>query len=396
MKLLQALVVVCLCARIPAFAENTLVLPFFNLSGDANLDWIGESLSETVREALASEGVIALTREDRQEAYRRLSLRPQTQLTRATVLRVGEFLDADQVIYGQFTFTPPEGEQPRVKGTIRISARIVDLKKARRGPEYNEIGALEDLAQLQMHLAWQTMHYVTKKTAVTEEEFRSKRPAIRVEAIESHVRGLLATTQEQRLKLFTQAVRLDPRYSQASFELGHLYWERKNYRMAADQLKKVDPWDVRYREANFLLGLCRYQLGEFAAAEEAFRTVVESVPLNEVWNNLAAAQSRQNLPSAAANFLKALEGDPGDPDYQFNVGYALFRKGDFEGAAERFRAVLERNPNDAEATMMLGRALRKNGGQKPITARSEGIERLKLNYEESAWLQLKAVLDPKR
>jgi tetratricopeptide (TPR) repeat protein len=194
----------------------------------------------------------------------------------------------------------------------------------------------------------------------------------------------------------TQAVRLDPRYSQASFELGRLYWERKNYRLAADQLKRVAAWDVRYREANFLLGLCRYQMGEFAAAEQAFRSVVETVPLNEVWNNLAAAQSRQNSPEALANFSRALEGDPADPDYHFNVGYALFRQGDFDAAAERFRAVLERNPNDVEATTMLGRALQATPGQKTRASRSDGIERLKLNYEESAWLQLKAVLNPKR
>jgi tetratricopeptide (TPR) repeat protein len=396
MKLLLALVVVCLCARTPALAENILVLPFFNLSGDSNLEWIGESLSETIREALASEGVIAVSRDDRQEGYRRLSLRPNTQLTRATVLRLGEFLDADQVIYGQFTFAPPEGDQQRVKGTLRISAQVLDLKKASRGPAWTEIGSLEDLARLQTHLAWQAMHHTTKKTAVTEEEFRSKRPAIRVEAIENHVRGLLAPAPEQKLKLFTQAVRLDPRYSQASFELGRLYWERKNYRMAADQLKSVAAWDIRYREANFLLGLCRYHLREFAAAEQAFRSVVESVPLNEVWNNLAAAQSRLNSPEALANFTRALEGDPADPDYHFNVGYALLRQGDFEAAAERFRAVLERNPADAEATSMLGRALRPDPGQKSPIARSEGVERLKLNYEESAWLQLKAVLNPER
>jgi cytochrome c-type biogenesis protein CcmH/NrfG len=97
------------------------------------------------------------------------------------------------------------------------------------------------------------------------------------------------------------------------------------------------------------------------------------------------------------NFTKALEGDPADPDYHFNVGYALLRQGDFDAAAERFRAVLERNPQDAEATAMLGRALQKNAASpKPSAQRGEGVERLKLEYQESAWLQLKAVLDPKR
>jgi len=35
-------------------AETALVLPFFNHSKQTNLDWIGESIAETVRDALAS------------------------------------------------------------------------------------------------------------------------------------------------------------------------------------------------------------------------------------------------------------------------------------------------------------------------------------------------------
>ena len=68
---------VCICvALIPARADTVLVLPFFNLSNSANLDWIGESFAETIRESLSAQGVLALSREDRQEAFRRLSIRP--------------------------------------------------------------------------------------------------------------------------------------------------------------------------------------------------------------------------------------------------------------------------------------------------------------------------------
>src|SRR5690349_21639556 len=52
-------------------AETTLVLPFFNHSKTPNLDWVGESIAESVRDALASEGLLVLAREDRMEAYRR-------------------------------------------------------------------------------------------------------------------------------------------------------------------------------------------------------------------------------------------------------------------------------------------------------------------------------------
>ena len=36
-------------ALIAVRADTVLVLPFFNLSNSTNLDWIGESIAETVR-----------------------------------------------------------------------------------------------------------------------------------------------------------------------------------------------------------------------------------------------------------------------------------------------------------------------------------------------------------
>jgi tetratricopeptide (TPR) repeat protein len=218
-----------------------------------------------------------------------------------------------------------------------------------------------------------------------------------VEAVENHTRGLLATSPEQKLKLFSQAVRLDSRHSPANFELGRLYWEKQSWKPAADHFSRVAQWDIRHREALFFLGLCRFHLGEYAGAAQAFRSVADDIPLNEVWNNLAAAQSRLNSKEALVNFRKALEGDPGDPDYHFNVGLALFKSGDLSGAAERFRAVLDRDPEDTEAITMLGRCLKAPpSGRMPSAARIIAQERLKETYEESAWLQLKAVLEPKR
>jgi len=157
MRTVLALAALCLCAVGPLPAENFLILPFFNLSQDASLQWIGESLSESIRDTLSAEGVLVLNRENREEAYRRLSVRPYSQITRATVIRLGELLDADQVVYGHFQYSPPEEGAPRIRGTLRIVTQILNLRKASRGPEFTEIGSLEDLARLQTHLAWQAL-----------------------------------------------------------------------------------------------------------------------------------------------------------------------------------------------------------------------------------------------
>lgn len=397
MRLVRALILAYVCATVPAPAETILVLPFFNLSRSSGLDWIGESLSETLRETLAAHGMIVFNREDRQEAYRRLSIRAYSRLTKASVLRLAESLDADQVIFGSFNVSEAEGDE-KSRGTLRITAQILNTRKVTGGPEYRETGALEDLARLQNRLAWRTLQILPFAGPLSEDEFRSSQPVVRIEAIESYIRGLLAGSADQKLKLFSQAVRAEPRYAQANFELGRLHYERKAYKPAAEALQKAAAAEVNSRMATFMLGLCRYRLGDFAGAEQAFQRVAEYIPLNEVWNNLGAAQSRSNSPSALDNFKKALEGDVNDPDYHFNVGYALLKRGDFAGASERFRAVLDRNPDDAEAIAMLGRSLKKTSSERSgrSETRTEGSERLKESYEESAYLQLKAVLQEKR
>ena len=79
----------------------------------------------------------------------------------------------------------------------------------------------------------------------------------------------------------------------------------------------------------------------------------------------------------------------------FNLGYALWKAGNYDAAAQKFRAALDRNPQDTEAISMLGRCL-KQSGPRPGDSRTEALERLKTTYEESAWWQLKAALQPSK
>ena len=122
--------------------------------------------------------------------------------------------------------------------------------------------------------------------------------------------------------------------------------------------------------------------------------VAQSVPLNEVFNNLGAAESRRDLPNAMTDLRKALDGDPADPDYQFNIGYVEWKRGDFASAEESFQAVLARNPNDAQAAQLLERCRQKSGPR--AADLKPGFERVKLNYEEEAWRQLKLALEGKK
>jgi tetratricopeptide (TPR) repeat protein len=380
-------------ASLARAADTVAVLPLFNVDEKtaSNLDWIGESVSETIDEALSSSGVLVLPREDREEVYRRLSIRPGAVLTKASILKIGETLDAGQITFGELRVEGAELGNTTLKSSLRLTVRVIDLKKFQQRAEFVETGSLETLSQMETKLAWMVLRQLSPESAPSEDRFFHDRAPVRVDAMESYVRGLMATSEDQRLKLFSQAARLDDHFSQPNFQLGRMLFGKKDYRTAGQWLSKVSRGDSHFFEAAFLRGICKYHEGDFDAAIDQLKIVSAEIPLNEVYNDLGAALSRKNDPAATDNFKKALDGDEGDPDYWFNYGYSIWKQGRFDLAATIFRAVLDRSPGDTEAIIMLGRCLKKDG-PRAGDARSEGRERIKTTFEDSAYRQLQAEL----
>lgn len=376
----------------PLSAETFLVLPFSNQTSNKTLDWIGESIAENVRETLSTEGALTISREKREEGYSRLSVRPYVLLTRATVIKIGETVDADQILYGQFELDRDERTPAGSRGTLRITAQFLDRRKLRRGPEFLAIGAFEDLAALQTHLSWQALQFVMPATSPSEEEFRKRRPPVRVDAIENYIRGLLTSNDEQKVRFLQQASKLDPKFSPPCYQLGRYYWDRDDYKSSSEWLGRVAPGDDHHREAAFMRGVSRYELNDFAGAQAAFESLAREVPLNEVYNNLGAAMIRRNPSQAADNFRRALEGDDNDPVYLFNLGLALWKLGEYEGAAKALRSSLERDPDDVEASQIL-RWAEKRIPAAAGDSKSDNFTRLKYEFELSAFLQLRSILE---
>src|SRR5205814_6378728 len=142
-------------------------------------------------------------------------------------------------------------------------------------------------------LAFALLKQLAPERTQSEAEFLRDRPVIRVDAMESYVRGLMSSNQEQRVRQFTQAASLDNHFSQPNFQLGRILYAKKDYRAAVTSLTKVTRNDSHFLEAGFLLGICRYSVSDFDGAIRQFRTLVAEIPLNEVYNNLGAALSRK-------------------------------------------------------------------------------------------------------
>ncbi len=397
-SLLRCCAVLFLFAGSASAAGTIAILPFFNQqqAKSPNLNWIGESVAETIHESLGTGGLIVLPREDREEVYRRLAVRTAAVLTKATVIKIAQSLDAGFVVFGDYSVQGADTGAATLKSEIRFSAHIIDLRKFHESAVLTQAGPLDNLSQMELKLGWMVQQELDPSGAPAEADFLRGRTSVRVDAMESYSRAMMAVNPEQRLKLLTQAARLDDHFSQPNFQLGRLAVAKKDYKGAAGWLAKVAKGDSHFMEASYLIGICRYYEGDFDAAARQFRTVAAEVPLNEVFNNLGAALSRKgDIAVADENFRKALEGDEGDPDYWFNVGYALWKEGQFPQAADKFRAVLDRTRDDQDATTLLGRCLKREG-PRPGDPRSEGRERIKTAFEDSALRQLQAELKGKK
>ncbi len=381
-------------AEIPAQGHLILVLPFENHSGDANIDWISESMPEILDQRLESAGFLPIGREDRQYALDHLGLPPNFRPSRASTIRLAQNLDADSVVIGTYA---SDGKR------LTLDARILDVTNLRLGAPVQAQVDLPRLLDGINILAWELVRQLDPAYPVAQQTFVAADANLPLSSFENYIRGLVETTAAERAKHLQEAVRLDPAYARAWLALGRLYFHQQEYELAAAAFAKIPPNDPGALDAAFDRGLASFYTGNYAQAEESFSFVATQLPLSEVINNQGVAASRRNL-DAAALFQQAVKSDPRDPDYRFNLALALRRRNDLPGAMQELNECLKLRPQDAEAQALLASLLASpqaaaanpaaaNPAVKTDVAATtapnpEGpLERIKRTYNETAFRQ---------
>jgi tetratricopeptide (TPR) repeat protein/TolB-like protein len=373
--------------RPSASSATLVVLPFENRSGAPGLQWIGESFPEVLSERMSTPWLYTVPRSDRAYAFERAGVPTNVSLSRATLFRIAEQMDVDYAVLGSFTFN---GE------TFAATAQLLDVKHLRLLPAQVESGPLGTILQIQGSLSWDLLRQIHPSLDVPKEKFLSQAPAVRLDAFENYIRGVLASTQDQKVQYFSEAIRRNPSYVRAMLELAKTYFDAEDYAQAADWFARVPESDERAREANFFLGLAAYHLNQNDRAEKAFRFVASQFPLPEIYNNLGVVEYSAGDAAAASDFRKAVEADPQEPDYHFNLALALAKTSDTAGAVRQLREVLRLRPSDGDARALLGSisdpastAIQPTGRVQNAAAASKlPVARMKSNYDETSFEQL--------
>ncbi len=366
-----------------------LVLPFDNHSGDPSLNWIGDSFPDTLDKRLDSAGFLTISHDDRVFAYGHLGLPVDFRPTRATTIRIAQQLDANFVVIGSFTV---------VNKRISIQAKVLSLDAMRLSPLIEDSAELPRLFDAENAVAWKVAGALDPHFAVSEQTFLAAPGAVPLPAFEDYIRGTNATTDVERTKRLEGAVALAPNYAVALLALGKQQYAERKFDAASATLAKVPQTDRLALEANFYLGLARFNSADYAGAQKAFGFVEGNLPLPEVVNNEGVALSRQGK-DGVPEFQRASSADPSDEDYHYNLAIALYRRGDTAGGTREAEAALKLKPADNEAIALLAQLKKSAPGAHLDAGPDAGfspLERIRRNYSETGFRQAAFQLDQLR
>src|ERR1700730_3203864 len=340
-----------------------LVFPFQNSGPSSRLDWLSEGLEELTIQGLSSAGEQRYSHSWRLGELERYGIPTTAKLSRATMVHVAEDLDADFVVFGSFNY---DGKN------LTIDVRFLGVNPAALLPRLHESGPLETVMDLHTRLMWRMLSENDHAYPLSLTEFSQMHKAVRLDAFEHYIRGLIANDDETRLRELREAVRLEPEWVEPNYALGEAYFTKRDCASALPWYAKVPKSHDRYLEALFSVGVCRLSMNQPDQAEEPFaalQTLLRSsstpgVDFPEALNNLAIAKARQNkFPAAQEDLRRASALDPDEDDYPFNLGLIAIRQGDFNGAAALFREASHREPDIPEDRSLLVAALEKAGKQ---------------------------------
>ena len=359
--------------RSPVLPQNGvfLVFPFENAGATPRLEWIGAGLEELTIQKLSAAGQQVYSHEGRLDEMDRAGLPPNAKLSRATMLHIAQDLDADYVVFGNFT---SDGT------SITVNARVLRVNPVALLPAVRETGSLDSMMNLHTRLTWRLLTTIDHKFPLTHAEFSKLQRTIYLGAFEHYIRGLLAGEDYARIRDLKEAARLEPNWPDPAFSLGQVYFTRNDCPSALPWFAHVPPTNERSVEAIFATGVCYLRLNQPDKAEKLFsklqqdlkQNMVSGADLPEILNNLALALARQGkLAAALPSLARARELDPDEDGYPFNLGLLSLQNNDFAAAAAQFREAMDREPDNAEDRAFLILSTEKEGKKEDASAERE-------------------------
>lgn len=375
--------------------KSIAVLPFENASGDANLDYLSDGISESVIDRLSELPQLKVIARSSSFKYRGAN---------------AELQEAARKLGAQALIT---GRVARRGDDLSIRVELIDTRENAQlwGEQFDRKAA--DALVVQEEIAQTIAGKLRLKLSGAEERKLAKKPADNAEAYELYLRGRFLqnkmTPQDlfKSIEYYQQAVALDPNFALAYVGLaestGRLNAFRdipqRNYKqMAREYALKAVSLDDQLPEAHATLGsiLSLYDY-DFAGVEREYQLALELNPSYaeaHLWRGqLLSSFGRHE--EALAEIRRAMELDPMSLEASSAYGEALFFARRYDESIAHLKKVVNLDANYFPANRVLGFNYEMKGDYAARIAQTDKLNRIagnpergeaiKKSFERSGW-----------
>ena len=303
-------------------AMSLAIIPYYNASGDASLDWMSSSLSETLSNDVGPSSAIRQVSQSRlEQVLRDLKISPQQELDLATLKRIADFTNADTVITGKYV---------KIGDQIQITSTVDDLKHDSQSQITTSVAGEKELLASISKLADQVREKLAASSGMGK-DLQWKTPFVltqSVPALRAYNEGLeleRATNYSGAATKFEEATRDDPSFALAYAELAQAY--------------KAQGFDDK---------------AELASRQAV--TLSDNLPDNEKFLIQAKnAVITNDVDKAIAAYEKLTAVNPDDIDAQYELARLYEKAANYDAARKHLALVRGADKNNPDVLLASGR-----------------------------------------
>ena len=372
-------------SRPPGFAlpdkPSIAVLPFENMSGDAEQEYFSDGITEDLITGLSKLSGLFVIARNSVFAYKGKPVKPA---------QVSRELGVRYVL---------EGSVRKAGKRVRITAQLVDATTGYHLWAERYDRDLKDVFALQDEVSQKIVGVLAVKLTLPEKDRLGRTPTRNLEAYDYVLRGMeyqRRTTKEanaEARKMFGRAVELDPDYAMAYAALGwshlqawQLQWSRdaetlqRAFELAQNAIARDDSLAGPH---SLLSQVYLWKKEHERAIAQAERAVALAPNDADSYETLAEVLAWSGRAEEAIGYIKqAIRLNPQHPFfYLWTLGHALYLTGRSDDAIATLKKVLQRNPNFVPAHAFLAVLYGEQGLERE--ARAEGAAASRLSPEAS-------------
>ena len=365
--------------------DSVAVLPFLNVSGNPDAEYLSEGISDGIINSLSQLPGLRVISLNSALRYKGQQVDPQT---------VGRVLNVRAVLISRID----------VRGDdLLISTELVDVKDKKRlwGDQYNR--KLADLVRLQGEIPQEIARGLRLKLTGEQKERLAKRytdnpEAQRLYLLGRHLRSNRLDFNKAR-DCLERAIRIDPVYAPAYAQLAHVFFRiAVGGRADTEAAKQKAEWAARRAlelddtlgDAHAVLGLLGWNVGDWPGALSEFERALELDPNSaDVHSSYAKVLWKGGGQDEALHHMKrAQELDPLSPAVYVDLGRMRYTARQYDQALDQYRKALDHDQNYAPAHFNMLFCYLAQGKHEEAAAQAERAKAVKDQFEDTRLAEL--------